>query len=148
MMSELRSAKNEQELAALHDLRDAVLFRGRGNNAYNRQHPSDSDPNNHFMGFWDGATLIGTVRIDFIGDQTAIMRLVAIHPEKRGRGAGRAMLLAAEQYAAQEGCVFAVTNAVVGSADFYMKLGYVEHAWKDPAFAPPQVPVVQMRKVL
>jgi hypothetical protein len=70
-MPELRPALNQEELAALHDLRDSVLFSGRGRSGYDRYHPDDQSPDNHFMGFWQDGELLGTLRVNFLDDETA-----------------------------------------------------------------------------
>jgi hypothetical protein len=79
-MPELRPPRNQAELAALHDLRDTVLFRGRGQSGYDRHHPDDQSPANHFTGFWQHGELLGTLRVDFLDDETAALRLVAVEP--------------------------------------------------------------------
>jgi GNAT superfamily N-acetyltransferase len=99
-MPELRLPRNQVELAAIHDLRDTVLFKGRGRSGYDRNHPDDQLPNNHFMGFWQDGELLGTLRVDFLDDVTAALRLVAVEPRLQRCGIGRKMIAAAEQRAA------------------------------------------------
>src|SRR5215472_16410757 len=79
-MPKLRPPSNQVELAALHDLRDSVLFMGRGRSGYDRHHPDDQSPNNHFMGFWQDGELLGTLRVDLMDSETAALRLVAVAP--------------------------------------------------------------------
>ena len=67
-MPDLRPPRNQIELAAMRDLRDTVLFGGRGRSAYDRHHPDDQSPNNHFMGFWQDDELLGTLRVDFLDE--------------------------------------------------------------------------------
>jgi GNAT superfamily N-acetyltransferase len=129
---ELRSPRNQAELAALHDLRDAVLFSGRGRSGYDRHHPDDRSPANHFMGFWQRGKLLGTLRVYFLGDETAALRLVAVAPRLQRRGIGRKMIVAAERFISAAGCRRVVTNAAIDAAPFYSRLGYEEAHWNDP----------------
>ena len=101
-MPDLRPPRNQVELAAMHDLRDRVLFKGRGRSGYDRHHPEDQSPDNHFMGFWQDGELLGTLRVDFLDDETGALRLVAIEPRLQRRGTGRKMIVAAEQLISRE----------------------------------------------
>jgi GNAT superfamily N-acetyltransferase len=132
-MPELRPPRNQVELAAIHDLRDAVLFKERRRDGYDRHHPDDQSPNNHFMGFWGDNELMGTLRVDFLDAETAVLRLVAVERSIRRRGIGRKMIAAAEQFILATGCGCVVTNAAVDAVGFYSRLGYEELPWDDPA---------------
>jgi GNAT superfamily N-acetyltransferase len=131
-MPELRPPRNQAELAALHDLRDTVLFRGRGRSGYDRHHPDDQSPANHFMGFWQHGELLATLRVDFLDDETAALRLVAVEPRLQRRGIGRKMVVAAERFISAAGCRRVVTNAAIDAVQFYSRLGYQETHWDDP----------------
>jgi GNAT superfamily N-acetyltransferase len=117
-MPELRPALNQEELAALHDLRDSVLFSGRGRSGYDRYHPDDQSPDNHFMGFWQDGELLGTLRVNFLDDETAALRLVAVEPHIQRRGIGRKMIVAAEQFISAAGCRRVVTNSAINAVQF------------------------------
>ena len=144
---ELRLPRNQIELAGIHDLRDTVLFKGRGRSDYDRHHPDDQSPNNHFMGFWQDDELLGTLRVDFLDDETAALRLVAVEPHLQGRGIGRKMIVAAEQFISAAGCCRVVTNAASDAAQFYSRLGYEEVPWDDPGEGAGG-PIVPMQKQL
>jgi GNAT superfamily N-acetyltransferase len=131
-MPELRRPRDQFELAEIHNLRDACLFKGRGRSGYDRHHPDDQSPDNHFMGFWQDGELLGTLRIDFLDDKTAALRLVAIEPRFQGRGIGRNMIVAAEQFILAAGRRRVVTNAAIDSIQFYSRLGYEKAHWDDP----------------
>jgi len=146
-MSELRPPQNQIELAAMHDLRDTVLFRGRGRSGYNRHHRDDRSPDNHFMGFWQDGELLGTLRVDFLDDKTAALRLVAVEPRLQRRGIGREMIAAAERFISAAGYRRVVTNAASAAAQFYSRLGYEEVPWDDPGEGAGG-PIVPMRKQL
>jgi len=130
-MPKLRPPSNQVELAALHDLRDSVLFMGRGRSGYDRHHPDDQSPNNHFMGFWQDGELLGTLRVDLMDSETAALRLVAVAPHLQRRGIGRKMVTAAEKFILAAGCCRAVTNAAVDAVQFYSQLGFEEAHWND-----------------
>jgi hypothetical protein len=117
-MPDLRPPQNQIELAAMHDLRDRVLFKGRGRSGYDRHHPDDQSPDNHFMGFWQDGELLGTLRVDFLDDKTGALRLVAIEAGLQRRGVGRKMIVAAEQFISGAGRRRIVTNAAVDAALF------------------------------
>ena len=102
-MPDLRPPRNQVELAAMHDLRARVLFKGRGRSGYDRHHPDDQSPDNHFMGCWQDGELSGTLRVDFLDVETGALRLVAIEPRLQGRGIGRKMIAAAEQFLSRAG---------------------------------------------
>jgi GNAT superfamily N-acetyltransferase len=146
-MPELRPPRNQVELAALHDLRDTVLFKGRGRSGYDRHHPDDQSPDNHFMGFWQDGDLQGTLRVDFIDDETAALRLVAVEPRLQGRGIGRKIITAAELFILATGRHCAVTNAAIDAVQFYSQLGYEEAHWDDPGEGAGE-PIIPMQKQL
>jgi GNAT superfamily N-acetyltransferase len=146
-MSDLRRPKNERELAALHDIRDAVLYKGRGRIDYDRHHPDDVSPANHLLGFWRDDVLLGTLRIDILDGETAVLRSVAIEPRLQRRGFGRQMIEAAERFILESGCRLAVTNAAIDAADFYARLGYERKPWQDPGGAA-AASIVPMQKRL
>ena len=146
-MPDLRPPQNQIELAAMHDLRDRVLFKGRGRSGYDRHHPDDQSPDNHFMGFWQDGELLGTLRVDFLDDKTGALRLVAIEAGLQRRGVGRKMIVAAEQFISGAGRRRIVTNAAVDAAQFYSRLGYEETHWDDPGEGAGE-PIVPMQKQL
>jgi GNAT superfamily N-acetyltransferase len=146
-MPDMRPPRNQIELAAMHDLRDTVLFRGRGRSDYDRHHPDDQSPNNHFLGFWQDDELLGTLRVDFLDDETGALRLVAVEPRLQGRGIGRKMIVAAEQFISGARRRRIVTNAAVDAVQFYRRLGYEEAHWDDPGEGAGE-PIVPMQKQL
>jgi GNAT superfamily N-acetyltransferase len=146
-MPDMRPPRNQIELAAMHDLRDTVLFRGRGRSDYDRHHPDDQSPNNHFLGFWQDDELLGTLRVDFLDDETGALRLVAVEPRLQGRAIGRKMIVAAEQFISGARRRRIVTNAAVDAVQFYRRLGYEEAHWDDPGEGAGE-PIVPMQKQL
>lgn len=147
-MAELRPPRDLFELAAMHDLRDAVLFNGRGRSGYDRHHPDDRSAANHFMSFWQGGELLGTLRVDFLGCETAVLRLVAIEPRFQRRGIGRAMIAVAERFISTAGRSRVVTNAAIDAVGFYSRLGYEQAPWDDPGEKMAGEEIVAMQKRL
>jgi GNAT superfamily N-acetyltransferase len=144
-MPDLRPPRNQVELAAMHDLRDRVLFKGRGRSGYDRHHPDDQSPDNRFTGFRQDGELLGTLRVDFLDDETGALRLVAIEPRLQRRGIGRKMIVAAEQLISRAGRRHIVTNATIDAVQFYSRLGYEEVHWDDPGEGAGE-PIVPMQK--
>jgi GNAT superfamily N-acetyltransferase len=116
-------------LEKMHEIRIKVLFPD-GN--YDRNHPDDSNPNNYCFVFMDENTAVGTVRLDFLSDKVAAIRLVAILPECQGKKMGSKMIAAVEEYAKQHGVQKLVTNAAIDVERFYKSIGYVNEKWIDP----------------
>jgi GNAT superfamily N-acetyltransferase len=129
----------------MHDLRDRVLFKGRGRSGYDRHHPDDQSPDNHFMGFWQDGELLGTLRVDFLDDETGALRLVAIEPRLQRRGIGRKMIVAAEQLISRPSPHRHQRRHRCGSV--LSRLGYEELHWDDPGEGAGE-PIVPMQKQL
>jgi GNAT superfamily N-acetyltransferase len=131
----------------MHDLRDRVLLKGRGRSGYDRYHPDDQSQDNHFMGFWQDGELLGTLRVNFLDDETGALRLVAIEPRLQRRGIGRKMIVAAEQFISRAARRRIVTNAAIDAVQFYSRLGYEKAHWDDPGEGAGE-PIVPMQKQL
>ena len=81
-------------------------------------------PDTMYIVIRDGVLPVATCRL-YPADSTRMMlgRIVVL-PEYRGRGLGRAAVLAAEQWAAELGYQKAVLEARENKIGFYEKLGY------------------------
>jgi GNAT superfamily N-acetyltransferase len=77
------------------------------------------DPVGYLLGFRHPAF--------FANGPVAWVEEILVRPEYRGRGAGRALMSAFEQHAADQGCVL-VALATRRAAEFYRALGYQESA--------------------
>ena len=80
---------------------------------------SQTEPVGYLLGFWHPAF--------FANGPVAWVEEILVRPEYRGRGAGRALMSAFEQHAADQGCRL-VALATRRAAAFYRALGYQESA--------------------
>jgi GNAT superfamily N-acetyltransferase len=80
---------------------------------------SPAEPLGYLLGFWHPAF--------FANGPVAWVEEILVRPEHRGRGAGRALMSAFEQHAADQGCLL-VALATRRAAAFYRALDYQESA--------------------
>ncbi len=80
---------------------------------------SRAEPLGYLLGFWHPAF--------FAHGPVAWVEEILVRPEYRGGGAGRALMDAFEQHAADQGCAL-VALATRRAAAFYRALGYQESA--------------------
>src|ERR1700693_54994 len=121
----LQNATREQ----MHKIRQTVHFTDR---EYNRDHPDDKTANHHCFLFTFKDKAVGTVRLDFLNDQMAAVRLGAILPEYQRQKMGTNMPEALETNAKQHSVRKLVTNARTDAESFYKSIGYTNEAWMDP----------------
>jgi GNAT superfamily N-acetyltransferase len=129
------------EWAAYHEIRRRVAFEAG--------EQVEDDPDDHAHGHFPlllklGATPIGAIRVDSLDNGYAALRLVAIDPDRQGKGHGRILLRKAEGFARDIGCNRAVVYATPEAAGFYAAAGYTEDEFDDNYFGG----VVQMAKPL
>jgi N-acetylglutamate synthase-like GNAT family acetyltransferase len=75
--------------------------------------------------------IVGTVRIDLIGEKAAGLRLIGVRGDLQRQGHGRVLLRLAEQTARAFGKTEIVINAHPSSLAFYLANGYREGEWDD-----------------
>src|SRR5882762_1806131 len=76
----------------------------------------------------DAAGLIGCVYVELRGDR-GYLGLLGVEPRRQGRGLGRKLMAAAEDFFRQAGCVaidLRVVSARTPLPSFYSHLGYLE----------------------
>jgi GNAT superfamily N-acetyltransferase len=103
---------------ALLAAEDACLLLAEDLGIAGRQ-ASRAEPVGYLLGFWHLAF--------FANGPVAWVEEILVRPEYRGRGAGRALMSAFEQHAADQGCRLAAL-ATRRAAAFYRALGYQESA--------------------
>jgi GNAT superfamily N-acetyltransferase len=133
----LRPVRSSGEWAAYHAIRrDAIFAALLPNQSYDEHDPDEFAPG-HFphLLLRDGE-VVGTVRIDLIGERAAGFRLIGIRPDVQRQGHGGTLLKLAEEAARVLGKTEIVINAHPTSLDFYLANGYREGEWADPGLVP------------
>jgi len=133
----LRPARSPQEWSAYHAIRrDAIFAALLPGQAYDERDPDEFERGHRPHVLVRDGEVIGTVRIDLIGDTQAGLRLIAIRRDLQRRGHGRVLLRLAEQAALAFGRTEIVINAHPTSLTFYLANGYREGEWRDAAPVP------------
>src|SRR5262249_13258689 len=128
----LRPARLPQEWSAYHAIRrDAIFSALPPGQAYD-EHDPDEFQHRHLPHVLvrDGE-IIGTVRIDLVGETQAGLRLIAIRRDLKRQGHGSGLLRLAEHAARGLGRTEIVINAHPTSVSFYLANGYREGEWRD-----------------
>lgn len=133
----LRPARLPQEWSAYHAIRrDAIFSALLPGQAYD-EHDPDEFQHRHLPHVLvrDGE-IIGTVRIDLVGETQAGLRLIAIRRDLQRQGHGSVLLRLAEHAARGLGRTEIVINAHPTSLSFYLANGYREGEWHDATPVP------------
>jgi GNAT superfamily N-acetyltransferase len=134
-LTTLRLPRSKREWDRLHAIRRVEIFdryHPRGSRwwvAYDPDHPDDRKPSNHPLVQLLGEEVVGTCRVDNLGDGHAAVRLVAVNEAYKGLGLGAALVAGAESAAAAFGAEVACLNAQPGVIDFYTHLGWERGGW-------------------
>jgi GNAT superfamily N-acetyltransferase len=124
MTVELRAPATEADWAAYHTIRRHVLFELRGHElAYDANHPDEHLAGHYPLVLWDSGVAVGVIRID-VQDAVAVFRRVAIREDLQRRGYGRHLLQGAERFAAEHGCIRAVSHVDPEAVPFYERCGF------------------------
>jgi len=146
----LRPPANAAEWQAIHTLRRRALFENADNAnaagaAYDDHHPDDRAADHRVLALFAGPDLLGTLRVDLSHPVWAAFRLVAIDPDRRGRGFGAAMLGMAEDFIKEKGWRQVRLHAKPAAIGFYRRHGYGPVGWDE---APRDPKGINMGKVL
>jgi GNAT superfamily N-acetyltransferase len=121
---QLRAPANEAEWQSYHEIRRAVLWDARGQGSdYDPNHPDERLPNRFAQILFFEGVPVGVLRID-IEPPRAIFRRVAVSVEHQRQGHGRVMLMLAEEFARQHGCVCVRSGVAPEAVGFYESCGF------------------------
>lgn len=82
------------------------------------------DEHDVHMGLFDGYSILACLTLTDAGNGRLKVRQVATDSEQQGKGFGRHLSDAAEQYAKEKGYTLMFCHARKVAAQFYLKLGY------------------------
>src|SRR5215813_13668691 len=128
----LRPARLPQEGSAYHAIRrDAIFSALLPGQAYDEHDPDEFQHRHLPHVLVRNGEIIGTVRIDLVGETQAGLRLIAIRRDLQRQGHGSVLLKLAEHAARGLGRTEIVINAHPTSLSFYLANGYREGEWRD-----------------
>jgi N-acetylglutamate synthase-like GNAT family acetyltransferase len=119
----VRHPASEADWTAYYEIRWRVLREPWGRPRGSERDELDAS-SIHFMACLEDGAVAGVARLHFNSPEEAQIRYMAVAPERQGRGAGAALLRAAEEKAAAMGALRAVLNARDNARGFYEKMGY------------------------
>jgi len=119
---EIRSPRTDHEWEAYYALRYAVLRKPWNQKPGSERDDLEAD-SKHFAAF-EGPNLVGVGRLDELDPLTAQIRFMAVDFTCQGKGVGRNIMEAMEEYAWRLGVEKIVLHARENALRFYAKLGY------------------------
>src|SRR5215510_1172229 len=128
----LRPVRSPREWSAYHAIRRDAIFSVLLPGQVYDEHDPDEFEHRHLphVLVCDGE-IIGTVRIDLVGETQAGLRLIAIRRDLQRQGHGGILLRLAEDAARSLGRTEVVINAHPTSLTFYVANGYREDDWRN-----------------
>ncbi|WP_455872512.1 GNAT family N-acetyltransferase [Rhizobium yanglingense] len=136
MVQRLVRVEDEGDWKAYHSIRRRVFFELRGRNDYDPLHPDEYRDGHIPLLYKIDGNAVGTVRLDIAHDNglAGTVRLVAVLPERQGKGVGAAMMLELEKLALRKGLRRLQVHAARDAVGFYQKQGWemVDHHEQSP----------------
>ena len=131
MSIELKEVTTEADWAALHTLREAVLFTEARHPGvvYDSAHPHDTNPAHTKLLLIKEGEPVGCTRLDPRPDGLVVVRLVAIANHLQRQGLGRDLERLALDRIRAMGSPKAVLNAAADAVGFYEKCGWTREDW-------------------
>jgi hypothetical protein len=77
-MAGLRAPRNKAELQVMHSLRERAFYLEKNLPGFEGGDPEFLDPDNHFLGYWEGHDLLGIIRVDLEENGKAVLRKLAV----------------------------------------------------------------------
>ena len=138
-----------QMVLAYHAIRrDSIFAIFRFGQAYDDNHADERKPENHPHVFTQNGEVIGTIRIDLLGEASVAFRLIGIRKDLQRQGLGTILLQMAEETAFGLGAREIVINSTMPSLSFYLANGYTRGEWYDVETLQPDLVRVGKRLIL
>jgi N-acetylglutamate synthase-like GNAT family acetyltransferase len=115
--------------AHYHEIRRRVLFEPRGYAHYDPHHPDESKEGAYPLLLKKEGRPMGTVRLDHISPQIAIVRMLAIAEGDQGQGFGRVLEDLICEKARSLGVRTLYVNAAKEAISYYVHLGWQFFVW-------------------
>jgi len=127
---EIRCPQTEVEWVKYYQLRYEVLRKPLGQLVGSERNEGDAI-GVHF-GLFRSGELSAIARLDQVDERVAQTRFVAVRSDLQGKGLGKKIMLAVEDYARQQGKDKMLLHARDYALDFYLNLGYqiIEPSYK------------------
>ncbi len=125
------------------DLREEILRKPLGLSLRNEDLSRDST-NEVFIALHEGK-VIGTVFLKPLENNEVQLRAMAVYNEWQGKGVGRLLVKALEEYARQQGSSKIILHSRKVALDFYKSLGYTQYGEE---FTEVTIPHYMMEKSL
>jgi GNAT superfamily N-acetyltransferase len=130
----LQPVRSPREWAAYHAIRrDAIFASLLPGQPYDERDPDEFAPGHFPHVLVHNGEIVGTVRIDLIGENQAGLRLIGVRGDLQRQGHGRVLLQLAERAARALGRTEIIINAHQSSLAFYLANGYRKGEWDDGA---------------
>jgi GNAT superfamily N-acetyltransferase len=128
----LRPVRSPREWSAYHAIRrDAIFSALLPGQVYDERDPDEFEHGHLPHVLLRDGEIVGTVRIDLVGETQAGLRLIAIRRDLQRQGHGSILLRLAEHAARSLGRTEVVINAHPTSLTFYLVNGYHEGEWRN-----------------
>jgi len=137
----------KNEWKSYHHIRKTEIFDKIGVE-YNPNHPSITDPDNYHFALYKGSHIIGTSQFEFLENNVAVLRTIAIHNQFQKLGYGQFFLSKLMQWLKQNGKDKILTHVNPEALSFYTKIGFNEMPFSEPAKNKIYVKTIPMVKKL
>lgn len=130
----LMYCNHHHEWANYHRIRKEQLFdpyQTKYNTQYNPNPPAMTDPNCFHFVMYKGLEIVSVAMIEFLVDNSVILRSLATDEPYKMKGYGREMMLLLEKWVKNKGKKVIKTHSALPAEQFYHKLGYIPMKFDD-----------------
>lgn len=145
MIQQIFYGTNEYEMS--FQLVDEVLRKPWGKSLAGDDLSTEQEGIDTKWGYFHEGTLVCSATLAPVSEDIVKIRYFATKEEARGKGYGKAVLLAMEEFARKENYKKIILDARVAAQQFYQKLGYQTQG-QEYIHEQIQVPHIKMYKVL